>query len=94
MPGKPPERTAAPQALHLTATEMSLLERLVDSGALVTVPAFKSQKARKVIAAALAEHGTKVLRYLSAKPASVEKGNAGGAQGFPCAPPLPHFRPS
>jgi hypothetical protein len=67
---------------------------VVDSGVLVTVPALKSQKPRKVMAAALADHGAKVLLYLSAKPDGVEKGNAGGAQGFPCAPPLPHFRPS
>ena len=51
---------------------MSLLERLVDRGVLVTVPALKSQKARNVISAALAEHGAKVLLYLSAKPAGVE----------------------
>ena len=46
---------------------MSLLERLVDRGVLVTVPALKSQKPRRVIAAALAEHGAKVLLYLSSE---------------------------
>ena len=44
----------------------------MDRGALVTVPAVKSQKPRKVIAAALAEHGAKVLLYLSAKLAGME----------------------
>jgi len=44
----------------------------VDRGALMTVPARKSQKPRRVIAAALAEHGAKVLLYLSAKPADLE----------------------
>jgi len=38
----------------------------------MTVPARKSQKPRRVIAAALAEHGAKVLLYLSAKPADLE----------------------
>ena len=58
---------AAPPADHLTAAEMSLLERLVDRGVLITVPAVKSQKPRKVIAAALVDHGARVLLYLSAK---------------------------
>lgn len=53
---------------------MSLLERLVDRGVLVTVPALKSQKPRMVIAAALAGHGAKVLLYLSAKPTELESG--------------------
>ena len=53
---------------------MSLLERLVDRGVLVTVPALKSQKPRMVIAAALAGHGANVLLYLSAKPPELESG--------------------
>ncbi|HUK57792.1 MAG TPA: hypothetical protein VLV50_01075 [Stellaceae bacterium] len=60
-----------PSAVALTAPEMALLERLVDRGVLVTVPALKSQKARKVVAAALAAHGSHVLLYLSAKPAEL-----------------------
>jgi len=52
---------------RLSAAEIALLERLVDRGALVTVPALKSQKPRKVVAAALAQHGSHVLLYLSAK---------------------------
>jgi hypothetical protein len=67
MPGKKRKTPAAPPAEHLSAAEMALLERLVDRGALVTVPALKSQKPRKVIAASLAEHGARVLLYLSAK---------------------------
>jgi hypothetical protein len=54
-------------AKALTPAEMSLLERLVDRGALITVPALKSQKPRKVMAASLADHGARVLLYLSAK---------------------------
>ena len=74
MARKPTKKTGPPEppAVHLSAAEMALLERLVDRGALVTVPAFKSQKPRKVIAAALAEHGSRVLLYLSAKPAELE----------------------
>ena len=72
VPRKPPKRPAMPPAVHLSAAEMSLLERLVDRGALVTVPALKSQKPRKVIAAALAEHGSRVLLYLSAKTTELE----------------------
>lgn len=73
MARKPAKCTVAlPTADRLTATEMALIERLVDRGALVTVPAVKSQKPRKVIAAALAEHGGSVLLYLSAKPLEPE----------------------
>jgi hypothetical protein len=51
---KSPKKATVPPQNHLTPAEMSLLERLVDRGVLVTVPAVKSQKPRKVIAAALA----------------------------------------
>jgi hypothetical protein len=70
MARKPSQKNVEPpQTARLTSAELSLLERLVDHGALITVPALKSQKPRKVVAAALAEHGTKVLLYLSARPA-------------------------
>ena len=71
--GKSPLERPAPRADHLTATEMSLLERLVDRGVLVAVPAVKSQKPRKVIAAALADGGAKVLLHPSAKPAEFDR---------------------
>jgi hypothetical protein len=66
-PSSPSEPTAAAPD-HLTPTEMSLLERLVARGAFVAVPALNSQKPRQVVAAALSEHGSRVLLYLSAKP--------------------------
>ncbi len=68
MPRKPSKPGAGAPADRLTEAEMALIERLVDRGALVTVPAVKSQKPHKVIAASLAEHGSCVLLYLSAKP--------------------------
>jgi hypothetical protein len=60
MPRKPPKRDAALPAADLTTAEMSLLERRVDRGVLITLPAVKSQKPPKIIAAALADHGARV----------------------------------
>jgi len=72
MARKQARKPAQPPGERLTAAEMSLLERLVDRGALITVPALKSQKPRKVMAASLADHGARVLLYLSAKPTERE----------------------
>jgi len=66
-PRRPERPCDDPPKEHLTASEMALLERLVDRGALITVPALKSQKPRKVTAASLTDHGTRVLLFLSAK---------------------------
>jgi hypothetical protein len=52
----------------VTPGEIAVLERLVERGALVTMPALHSQKPRKVMAASLDDHGRRVLLYLSAKP--------------------------
>jgi hypothetical protein len=70
-------KTAAPDAARLSPAEMALIEALVDRGALITVPAVKSQKPRKVVAAALSAHGSRVLLYLSAKSSELERPDPG-----------------
>lgn len=59
--------SARPAAPKLTAAEMKVLERLIEDGALVAVPRAPA-KPHKVMAASLAEGGTRVMLYLAAKP--------------------------
>jgi hypothetical protein len=55
---------------NLTVADVALLERLIDSGALIAVPPKRMGKARPVISAALADGGKHIRLYLS--PEAVE----------------------
>jgi hypothetical protein len=50
---------------RLSATELQLLERLIEKGALVTKPQQANAKPRKVMAAALSHDGRHIILWLS-----------------------------
>jgi hypothetical protein len=50
---------------RLSATELQLLERLIERGALVTKPQQPNGKPRKVMAAALSRDGHHIILWLS-----------------------------
>jgi hypothetical protein len=50
---------------NLTSDDVSLLERLIDSGVLIAVPPKRMGKPRPVISAALADGGKSIRLYLS-----------------------------
>ena len=55
---------------NLTGADVALLERLIESGALIAIPPKRMGKARPVISAALADSGKSIRLYLS--PEAVE----------------------
>jgi hypothetical protein len=50
---------------RLTADDVALLERLIDSGVLIAVPPKRMGKPRPVVSAALVAGGKSILLYLS-----------------------------
>ena len=52
---------------RLSAAELGVIERLVEQGRLVAKPQQPNAKPRKVIAAALAPDGNRIILWLSAK---------------------------
>ena len=67
---------AAKPRTRLAPGEIALIERLVEAGALVAVPAFGSAKPHRVMTAALDPAGDRILLYLSAKPTLLENAAA------------------
>ncbi|HWI29487.1 MAG TPA: hypothetical protein VN668_21105 [Stellaceae bacterium] len=63
---------AAKSRTRLAPGEIALIERLVEAGALVAVPAFGSAKPHRVMTAALDPAGDRILLYLSTKPTLLE----------------------
>jgi hypothetical protein len=57
----------------LSVAEMTLLEGLVERGALVAKPQQPNAKPRKVIAAALAPGGARVVLWLSTKTTALDE---------------------
>jgi hypothetical protein len=61
-------------AERLSATELKILERLIEKGALVTKPQLPNAKPRKVMAAALSHDGQHIILWLSKNTIDLEGG--------------------
>ena len=57
----------------LSPEEMRVLEKLIESGALIALPPKRMGKPRPVISASLMPGGENILLYLSQEPASLDE---------------------
>jgi|HubBroStandDraft_1064217.scaffolds.fasta_scaffold521233_2 hypothetical protein len=71
MAKRPSKETVAER---LSATELKVLERLIEKGALVTKPQQPNAKPRKVMAAALSHDGQHIILWLSKNTVDLERG--------------------